>query len=765
MFGTQYLTTNADEQAVLDRSSYEAGQQGVVSAKDTQDRAAGYQKMRQAWNKPGSGRLLADPSRDPARLLSQDYQRLASASPLPQKAKGKGRGPVQLADVRAREKINRPIISDLNSAMLLRSGIASNPLLQNLDPGNLLDGQAQALVDASGGQLRLWTDSGKKTNNLTVTVNPTAEEAEAIKLAIAEDRPSDANQIRQGLNVRALSIIGMLDNENLDQAATDVGEYSNILDKWRILSASGSDPKEQDRIEALMIELSGPISQANGNLRAYLGQSEGRAAAAANAANAAKGAAENAQAGAGRERLGDLTAIEGTRPLTSGEANERINLETVIKKAGGTVPVSSSDGAPSELGPSTPLTEQQKFDAAAGKPLSGEMSMPDEQMTTHPSLTDRGVAETRTAGNLESKAAYLRKKNVPEEIIAKFLPGYEAARDFKKKPLTSGERHPLMRQGKEHSVAKQKDIIRRDAARKRTATRALERKETIGPMESREAYALDKKRSTQGDLKAFLDRRDNEPSAPRTSGPVAIKAKSLTRAQVKAMATMKRRGKDGKIDDSLDIRPTEDRVNVLMEDMARGELYKPNPVPKGEGGKKDVVKLKAMAAKAAAKHKVPEALFLALINKESRFRPSSVSSSNAIGIAQMLPGTFRDMNGKNAKASDLFKPDVALDASAKYIAYLIKTFKGSKDGMKKAIAAYNAGEGNVRRRGLYGSRQVKHPTKKGKFITLYGVLEPGFASGQTRDYLFDKKFGIYNAHTAALKVAAKATPKAPKKGS
>ena len=175
--------------------------------------------------------------------------------------------------------------------------------------------------------------------------------------------------------------------------------------------------------------------------------------------------------------------------------------------------------------------------------------------------------------------------------------------------------------------------------------------------------------------------------------------------------------------------------------------------------------LRAMASTAAKKHGVPEALFLALINKESRFRPSSVSHMNAIGIAQMLPSTFRDTMGKNAKASDLFKPEIALDASAKHMARLLKKFKG-KDGIKKAIAAYNAGEGNVRRRGLYGFRMVKNK-KTGKPYKLYGVLEPQFASGQTKDYLFDKQLGIYNKYKESLKkkkaeekvAAAKKSPK------
>lgn len=93
----------------------------------------------------------------------------------------------------------------------------------------------------------------------------------------------------------------------------------------------------------------------------------------------------------------------------------------------------------------------------------------------------------------------------------------------------------------------------------------------------------------------------------------------------------------------------------------------------------------------AAKYDVDPALVAAVIEQESRFRKGAKSPVGARGLMQLMPRTGRWMG-----ARDLYDPEQNVDAGVKYIKYLHKRFNGN---LKKTIAAYNAGEGNVQRYG------------------------------------------------------------------
>jgi hemin uptake protein HemP len=83
-------------------------------------------------------------------------------------------------------------------------------------------------------------------------------------------------------------------------------------------------------------------------------------------------------------------------------------------------------------------------------------------------------------------------------------------------------------------------------------------------------------------------------------------------------------------------------------------------------------------------------LVAAVIEAESDFRPKLVSSKNALGLMQIVPETGRLMG-----AEDLFNPHQNIAAGTKYLRYLIDRFPDQR----VALAAYNAGEGNVERFG------------------------------------------------------------------
>ncbi|HEY4640913.1 MAG TPA: lytic transglycosylase domain-containing protein [Thermoanaerobaculia bacterium] len=93
----------------------------------------------------------------------------------------------------------------------------------------------------------------------------------------------------------------------------------------------------------------------------------------------------------------------------------------------------------------------------------------------------------------------------------------------------------------------------------------------------------------------------------------------------------------------------------------------------------------------AKKNDLPPELVAAVVNTESKFKPTAHSQRGAVGLMQLVPRTGRWMGARN-----LSDPAQNIMAGAKYLKYLTDRFGGDQ---QKAIAAYNAGEGNVRRFG------------------------------------------------------------------
>ncbi len=93
----------------------------------------------------------------------------------------------------------------------------------------------------------------------------------------------------------------------------------------------------------------------------------------------------------------------------------------------------------------------------------------------------------------------------------------------------------------------------------------------------------------------------------------------------------------------------------------------------------------------ARKNDLPPELVAAVVHTESKFIPTARSQAGAVGLMQLVPKT-----GHWLGAKDLTNPTQNIQAGAKYLRYLTNRFGGDT---QKAIAAYNAGEGNVRRFG------------------------------------------------------------------
>ena len=101
----------------------------------------------------------------------------------------------------------------------------------------------------------------------------------------------------------------------------------------------------------------------------------------------------------------------------------------------------------------------------------------------------------------------------------------------------------------------------------------------------------------------------------------------------------------------------------------------------------DVNKYDQMIRKAADKFRIDSALIKAIIKAESNFDHQAVSPVGAQGLMQLMPATASALQVENA-----FHPENNIEGGVRYLRYLLDIYRGN---LTLALAAYNAGEGNV----------------------------------------------------------------------
>ena len=97
-----------------------------------------------------------------------------------------------------------------------------------------------------------------------------------------------------------------------------------------------------------------------------------------------------------------------------------------------------------------------------------------------------------------------------------------------------------------------------------------------------------------------------------------------------------------------------------------------------------------VVAQLAARYDLSPALIEAVVWQESRWRANAVSPVGARGLAQLMPGTARDLG------VDPDDPIANLEGGARYLREQLDRFDGD---LEKALAAYNAGPARVQRAG------------------------------------------------------------------
>jgi soluble lytic murein transglycosylase-like protein len=93
---------------------------------------------------------------------------------------------------------------------------------------------------------------------------------------------------------------------------------------------------------------------------------------------------------------------------------------------------------------------------------------------------------------------------------------------------------------------------------------------------------------------------------------------------------------------------------------------------------------------AAIAHDLDPDLLRAVVVVESGYRPDARSPAGAAGLAQLMPGTARELG-----VTDRLDPHQSVMAGAEYLARQIRDFAD----IRLALAAYNAGPGRVREYG------------------------------------------------------------------
>jgi hypothetical protein len=94
---------------------------------------------------------------------------------------------------------------------------------------------------------------------------------------------------------------------------------------------------------------------------------------------------------------------------------------------------------------------------------------------------------------------------------------------------------------------------------------------------------------------------------------------------------------------------------------------------------------------ASKKYNVPVNLLKSIGKAESDFNPKAVSRCGAQGVMQLMPATAKSLG-----VTDSFDAEQNIMGGSKYIAELLKKYDGDT---RLALAAYNAGSGNVAKYG------------------------------------------------------------------
>ena len=116
-----------------------------------------------------------------------------------------------------------------------------------------------------------------------------------------------------------------------------------------------------------------------------------------------------------------------------------------------------------------------------------------------------------------------------------------------------------------------------------------------------------------------------------------------------------------------------------------------NATSSGNTSSSSSTSLDAYFEEAAEKYNVDVKLLKAIAHAESNFNPNATSSSGAMGVMQLMPSTAKSLG-----ITDAYNAYDNIMGGAKVIAEHLANYNGD---VSLALAAYNAGSGNVAKYG------------------------------------------------------------------
>jgi hypothetical protein len=140
-----------------------------------------------------------------------------------------------------------------------------------------------------------------------------------------------------------------------------------------------------------------------------------------------------------------------------------------------------------------------------------------------------------------------------------------------------------------------------------------------------------------------------------------------------------------------------------------------------------------LISSAASSYGVEQGLVKAIMHTESGFNPFARSPVGAQGLMQLMPATARRFF-----VNDSFDPAQNINGGVKYLNFLLKRYNNNQE---LAIAAYNAGEGNVDKyHGIPPFRETQDYVKR-VMSRLNNLYHDGIKITGERNFDRDKTLG------------------------